>query len=319
MSCVSPPIKRTTVNRTFAAKLFADCADKELVCFIVDGVMLKADLAPQIVLTPNLLSMYALGGASAAHAQVADMVANEWIGVFADVPSVPMRVISRGNVSKAGTEELRGIVDQGQPRKPLETCDGEPVEALNPKTKLADWSHEDKDTLENAAYNGCIVDALLRLDRDPAFTDAVMIAAHQQFVSAEPNSAATEAAITEAGRTTTFECALDYSKYFHRLVYRASELWQTGALVPAGEGDGELMWALEYAVSMGASPSSQILQRLGNATNQQICKLLDATEAARVEHAAAGGGGMRPALMEALAATLETDTIIGILRPMQSI
>ena len=88
-----------------------------------------------------------------------------------------------------------------------------------------------------------------------------MVAAYQQFTSAEPNSAATEAAIAEAGRTTAFECALDYSKYFQRLVYRASELWQTGELVAAGEGDGELRWALEYAVSMGASPSSQSCAR----------------------------------------------------------
>ena len=139
--------------------------------------MLKACLAPQIVLTPNLFSLYELGGARAAQMQVADMVANDWIGVFADIPSVPLRVISRGEVAKNGTDELRGIVDQGQPRKPLSTVDGEPVEALNPKTKLADWSHEDKDTLENAAFNGCIVDALLRLDRDPAFTDEMMIAA----------------------------------------------------------------------------------------------------------------------------------------------
>ena len=288
--------KRTKVNRTFAAELFAECADREIVDFCVDGICLKADLEPQIVLMPNLHSLYELNGTGAASAQVADMVANDWIGVFDTIPGCPLRVVSRGMTGKNGTEELRGIVDQGQPRKPLRTeGDGEEVEALNPKTKLADWSHEDKDTIENATYNGVIIDQLMRLQRDPAFTDEVMITAYEQFMSGEPLTAATEAAIEEAGNTTTFEHALDYSKYFHRLVYRGSELWQIGSLVPSPSDAEKLVWGLEYAVSMGASPSSQILQRFGNATNQAICRRFDARECERHKQ-------LRPALRAELKA-----------------
>ena len=79
-----------------------------------------------------------------------------------------------------------------------------------------------------------------------------------------------------------------------RLVYRASELWQTGALIPSPGDPDTLTWALEYAVTMGASPSSQILQRFGNATNQQIGWRMDAQEAQR-----------RPALRPPLRAALE--------------
>ena len=54
------------------------------------------------------------------------MVRLGFIAVFDDLPSVPYRVIPRGVVPKAGTDELRGIADQGAPRKPLYTRVYEP-------------------------------------------------------------------------------------------------------------------------------------------------------------------------------------------------
>ena len=80
-----------------------------------------AGLKNQIVLQANLLSLYREGGVDAAAAQADDMVRQGFIAVFDDLPSVPYRVIPRGVVPKAGTDELRGIADQGAPRKPLYT------------------------------------------------------------------------------------------------------------------------------------------------------------------------------------------------------
>ena len=151
---------RTCVDLDFAAELFGDCADEEFVDFLLHGVRFGADLAHQIVLQPNLLSLYREGGIDAAAAQMDDMVRAGFIAVFDDLPSVPYRVTPRGVVPKAGTDELRGIGDQGAPRKPLRTeRSGELVEALNAKCRDADWSHEDKDGLQHAAHNGAVLQA----------------------------------------------------------------------------------------------------------------------------------------------------------------
>ena len=115
----------------------------------------------------------------------------------------------RGVVPKAGTDELRGIADQGAPRKRLRTRGGEPVESLNEKCRAGDWTHEDKDSLEQAALNGAIVQALGDLA--------------DEFV---------------------FEIALDMSKWFHRCFFHALSLWESGALVP-DTATGSLKWALE--------------------------------------------------------------------------
>ena len=172
---------RTCVNLESAKETFADCIDKELVEFLLAGVRFHAGLEDQIVLMPNLLSLYQDGGVGAAAAQADDMVRQGFIAVFEDLPSVPYRVIPRGVVPKAGTDELRGIADQGAPRKPLPVhrarCASGPshrkgarrvhwanqpsdpgpagaerplVEALNDKCRAGDWDHEDKDTLEHA-------------------------------------------------------------------------------------------------------------------------------------------------------------------------
>ena len=63
--------------------------------------------------------------------------------------------IPRGVVPKSGTDELRGIADQGAPRKPLYTASesrpSEQVEALNDRCRAGDWDHEDKDTRSGRA------------------------------------------------------------------------------------------------------------------------------------------------------------------------
>ena len=241
--------KRTCIKRGYAAELLADCDDQELVSMIASGVRFKCDgLAHQIVLMPNLLSLYQGAGIAAAAEQMNDMRDEGWLGLFGDeLPSVPFRCVPRGEVAKRGTAELRGIADQGQPRKHLSTrFSNEPVSSLNSEARLGDWDHESKDTIEGACHNASIVQGLADLNGE-----------------------------------SVISIALDWSKFFHRLFYNAYELWQTGALVPDAKNNSLLAFALEYVLTMGATPSSQIAQRFATAMTAKLCAIFDAEEAAR--------------------------------------
>ena len=210
---------------------------------------MKADaLTDQIVLIPNLLSLYASnGGIKAAADQMADMAESGFLGLFDALPCVPYRAISQGEVPKKGTDELRGVGDQGQPRKPLYTQHSwETVLALNEASKHAEWSHQDMDSLESACANGAIVQHLGDLNNE-----------------------------------TCIEMAFDFSKYFHRFYMRTLNMWQMGCIVPSKDDPEALKYALEYVMTMGASPSSQVAQRFANAMLQQICMRMHYEEKAR--------------------------------------
>ena len=113
--------RRTCLDLGFAAALFADCPDRELVSMLLHGVQMKTDaMAHQIVLMPNLCRSTPRTAASTpAAAQMADMREH---GLprrlhHAAVRALPRDAARRG--PKKGTTELRGIGDQGQPRKRL--------------------------------------------------------------------------------------------------------------------------------------------------------------------------------------------------------
>jgi len=217
--------KRTCLNLDHAKKLFADCADQELLSMLLHGVQMKTDgLSHQIVLMPNLLSLYTSnGGVEAAAAQFADMTEQGFIGLFTGLPCCPFRAVPRGEVAKKGSTELRGVGDQGQPRNKLLTRKSrEEVVPLNVECKRGEWSHQDMDNLHSAASNGAILQALADLNGED-----------------------------------TVEMAFDFSKYFWRLFLHVYSLWQFGCIVPR-QGESEALdLALEYVMTMGATPSSQ--------------------------------------------------------------
>ena len=242
--------KRTCIDLGFAERLFAECKDRELISMLMHGIQMKTDgLEHQVVLMPNLLSMYsANGGVDAAAEQMDDMVNSGFLGVFSSLPCVPFRCVPRGEVPKKGTTELRGVVDQGQPRKRLRTQDAgdEPVRALNDVSRDADWPAQGMDSLESAALNGAIVQEL-----------------------------------GDRNGETCIEIALDYSKYFWRFFMDALALWQLGCLVPSKDHSPALRLALEYVMTMGAYPSSAVAQRFSNALIAKIYEAMHAEEAAR--------------------------------------
>jgi len=240
--------RRTCLDLEFAKTLFADCVDKEFVCMLVDGVRMKTEAMPhQIVLMPNLLSLYSEnGGVEAAAAQMADMQREGFVGVFDSLPCIPFRAAPRGCVAKRDSKELRGIGDQGQPRKRLRTKrSGEEVPALNTLSREGDWHHQYMDNLESASLNGALLLAMGDLNGE-----------------------------------APIEIALDFSKYFHRMFYMALLIWQFGGVIPRAGGDA-LDIALEYVMTMGATASSQIAQRFSNNLLQQVYKRMHAAESAR--------------------------------------
>ena len=176
------------------------------------------------------------------------MSAHGFLGIFTALPCVPLRVMPRGMVAKKGTTELRGIGDQGQPRKRLRTRRSrEEVVPLNTLSREGDWHHQNMDSLESAAHNAAVAQALGDLNGEACI-----------------------------------EMAFDFSKYFHRLFYHALLLWQMGALIPrAGEHRGALDIALEYVLTMGATPSSQVAQRFSNAMLQAVYRRFNAEERRR--------------------------------------
>ena len=249
--------KRTGLNLEFAASEFHDLPDGELVSMIIHGVRMQTEgMAHQIVLMPNLLSMYSEnGGVGAAADQMAGMQKHGFLELFGSLPCVPFRAMPRGVVPKKDTDELRGIGDQGQPRKPLRTRrSGEPVASLNGLSREGDWSHQDMDSLETAAHNSAVLQVLGDLNNE-----------------------------------ATVDMAFDFSKFFHQLFYDALLLWQMGAIVPrkrdpashTAGADDALDFALEYVMTMGATPSSQVAQRFSNAITLAVYRRMHAMEAAR--------------------------------------
>ena len=100
------------------------------------------------------------GGVSAAADQMAGMQKLGFLELFRSLPCVPFRAMPRGVVPKKGTDELRGIGDQGQPRKRLLTQrSGEPVTSLNELSRGGKWSHQNMDSLESAAHNSAVLQA----------------------------------------------------------------------------------------------------------------------------------------------------------------
>jgi len=243
--------KRSCLKRDKAKAFFGGCIDKELMSMIKNGAAFKCDLPYQIVLMPNLYSLYQGAGIDAAAKQMAEMAAEGWIGLFgAELPCVPFRCVPRGETEKKGTTELRGIADQGNPRKPLFTRrSGEAVPALNDAARQGLWDHEDKDTVQAAVLDGLIVQRLADLNGE-----------------------------------VVIDIALDWSKWYHRLFYECYELWQMGCLIPDAAKGGMLAFAIEYVMSMGARPSSQIAQRLATAMVARLCAEFDELERARQAH-----------------------------------
>ena len=118
----------------FIEELLADCPDRELVSMLKFGVVVHAEVEPQIVIMPNLMSTYesTAGGIDAAADSLEELRRLGWYDNCDFIPFVPWRCAPRGIVVKKGGGLPRGIIDHGAPRRDLATApEGEPVKAIN--------------------------------------------------------------------------------------------------------------------------------------------------------------------------------------------
>ena len=103
--------------------LFEQCADKELLGLAKWGVRTKAELEPQIVIMPNLFSLYeCAGGVDAVVDELNVLGGKGWYSWQKLIPFAPWRAAPRGAVPRADGGPPRGIVDQGAPTHPVPVC-----------------------------------------------------------------------------------------------------------------------------------------------------------------------------------------------------
>ena len=242
----------------------ADCPDRELRCLVRGGVVLKAGVRPQVVIMPNLNSLYD-GGDGLAIDTVVDelhtLVERGWYSTHAAfIPFIPWRCAPRGAVPRPGGGAPRGIVDNGAPRRELRTWPrGERVVSVNeaagpmrppPGTpaEAIKWHPEGKPLFRDAGANGLILQHIARKAGLPCFV-----------------------------------FAFDFKYYFHQLFLRYGEWWLAGALMPERmRADGvpeALVAVVEMVLSMGTSPSSQIAQRFANAILWVLFRRMDEADA----------------------------------------
>lgn len=271
----------THLNLPHLERVLASCVDREIVDMLTCGVQLKASLKHQIVIMPNLLSLYSDVGVHAVADELDDMLKRGWWGKSTFIPFAPWRASPRGAVPRPGGGAPRGIGDLGAPRPRAEETDessaggelrpslrdseGDPVIPVNVATgcgrrqrnlaqrmhlkesPVGHWDPELKPFFEDAMLNGCILRAAADRDNDTVIT-----------------------------------LALDFSKFFHQAFFAASEWWKLGSVMPErapGGGAADTVRCMtEHVMTMGLAPASQIAQRLANALMQIIFQRMDAGE-----------------------------------------
>ena len=264
----------THLGVDFIEEALGACADRELVGMVRYGVSIQAELQHQIVICPNLLSLYDGVGIDAVTDELGELLKRKWYGACKFIPFAPWRASPRGAVPRPGGGVPRGIGDLGAPRTPLTTVpEGETVVSVNTATgcgrrqqalagdEHARWTPETKPAVADAAVNA----AILRVPADAA---------------GEP----------------VFTIAFDFKYYFHQLFFRPSEYWKLGAVMPipdpGGGASGRTQCLTEHVLTMGLAPSSQVAQRLANALMQALLLRLDAAD----EAARASGEREHPAI-----------------------
>lgn len=243
------PLIETHLDLGYIGTAFAASQDRELFGMFGAGgagVDFRDNLPHQIVIMPNLLSLFA--GVQRVACELATLAEDRaWYGVFEWLPCIPFRCAPRGSTPRSDGGPPRGIVDEGAPRKPMTTKRSkQPVEAMNDAARAAGWGREYKPSLSEIVHNHAILLGLCDL-----------------------------------GGLDMLLLAVDFKYFFHQWFYAASQAWKRGALLPIENHDGSitLKWALEYVMSMGAHPSSRVAQRFANELMAELLRRFDEADA----------------------------------------
>jgi hypothetical protein len=129
----------TSFNSAFFRERLANYPDQELLGFLCEGVQLKADFPPQLVLLPHLLSLE--GRDFEVYDDLRELERDTgWIRFYEHLPFLPCRLNGKGVVPKKGGS-IRPIDEAGGPRKTL--FDSASIEVLS-----LNWMAEGRDMLE---------------------------------------------------------------------------------------------------------------------------------------------------------------------------
>ena len=153
-------------------------------------VCVHAELPPQMVIMPNLLSLYDdASGIDEAARSVSELTKLGWYWQQHEfIPFAPWRCSPRGAVPRKDGGAARGTVDQGAPRPEFE-----PVQSLNAACRQGRERREVKPRFADLAHIASILLHLADTIGEPVFT-----------------------------------VALDFSKYFHQLWFQPAELCAHG-------------------------------------------------------------------------------------------
>lgn len=275
----------THLNLAYMRTLFADCADRELVDMLCDGVQLKADLAHQIVIMPNLLSLYTDVGVDAVADELDDMLKRDWWGSSCFLPFVPWRASPRGAVPRPQGGPPRGIGDLGAPRPRCgpptnPSAHAQPSDELAPG--LLDTAGAPVHSVNLSTRCGHRQAAMARRLRLDPRTDAWWPEVKPTLGDVATNGAILQHAANLTGEVV-ITIAFDFSKFFHQMFFHPSSYWMLGSIMAernheAGGASDRLRCMTEYVMTMGLSPASQLAQRLANAIMQAFCRRFDAEE-----------------------------------------
>ena len=272
----------------FLAELLKDCPDEELVGMVIGGVRIKAELAAQIVILPNLLSLYTDVGVHAVADELAELENRCWYSSSTFIPFAPWRASPRGAVPRPNGGPPRGIGDLGGPRpKALPGVDlaaPRPEGVITLEPGILTWPEREPVVSVNMA-TGCgrkqlaAAAALWGVRPTPTW-DPELKPAFEDVCS---NGCVLQLLANLMG-TVVFTLAFDFKYFFHQLFFHPSCWWQLGAVMPEqAEVDGvkggasqDMRCFTEHVMTMGLSPSSQIAQRLANALMLVFYQKLDA-------------------------------------------
>jgi hypothetical protein len=99
LDTVAPPFQ-SHLNVDALEHMLSACADREIVSMVRFGVHMHADVGEQIVIMPNLLSLYEGEGIDAATDALQDLIGRGWYAAHDFIPFAPWRAAPRGAVPR---------------------------------------------------------------------------------------------------------------------------------------------------------------------------------------------------------------------------
>jgi hypothetical protein len=235
----------TLLNLPAIAERLHDFDDQELVSFIVLGVSYKAELPLQFVVLPHLLNI--LGYDEAVYRDVCKLEEFGWVGTFNHPPIWPCRANSKGQVPKAvlnpqdvlsGEREVRPVDDAGNPYDPVGDSRGDLVHSLN-------FCADGLDAAPEGTSKRASAQAKWPHENKPTAKDA-----------RTANGIISEGAALCDLDTLNFSA--DLKKMFNQFMLRPEEYRKSCHVFRNGK------WVVNYCMTFGISPSSNITQRAIN-------------------------------------------------------